>query len=479
MSQAIVTAALNVGRVHPAGWPFVGNMFLALTWKCAGLSALWAAAGVAMLTTQPGRARRTVAGASTAILVIIVALEAFQSYHAHMAISSAIVIGVLLLVVMVVPGSVFYERRWVFGSRVDRALWLYLIGELVVVAVLSRQSTGAWYNYALQGVVFAAVLAARALSRAFTVAPRARQLVPAALAAVAVPLFAFTDAKEIVAKRRFERESITGLLAQIGRKPTEIFFVDRPGDNRLYGRTDLVYDPWLYPVFETIGLAEPRSVWLATRPVDGSGPGRRRYHRPPIELTGYLAASSSWAIDPSTGWVLYSHGSGSSGLGTHCFAWRFRHFSFRLGKTRGESSKKWRRTAENGAFSSAQSAISQCTEPDCTRLQQARLPDLTFTACGRLARRLTRQIGSGAPFYGFRGTKVPSLARRVGDDCAILSRALGRPAHSTQCPRSRVGLLTIALILSRPRWRSLVLWHSAWTQQQVGTRGRGGERLRL
>ncbi|HEX3448024.1 MAG TPA: hypothetical protein VHS97_07200, partial [Isosphaeraceae bacterium] len=24
----------------------------------------------------------------------------------------------------------------------------------------------------------------------------------------------------------------------------------------------MVYDPWLYPVFESIGLAEPRSIWL-------------------------------------------------------------------------------------------------------------------------------------------------------------------------------------------------------------------------
>jgi hypothetical protein len=264
MSRAVVTAAVNVGRVHPAGWSFAVSMFGALTWKCAGLYALWGAAGVAVLANHPGRGRRAVAGAGTAIVAMIVTLEVFQTYYAHMAISIGIVIGVLLLVVLVLPGSGFHERRWLFGSPVDRALWLYLIGELAIVAVLSGQSTGAWYNYALQAVVFAAVLTARALSRAFAVASRSRQLVPAALAAMSVPLFAFTDANEVVAERHFERESVTRLLAQIGRKPTEIFFVDRPGDNRLHGRLDLVYDPWLYPVFETIGLAEPRSVWLAS-----------------------------------------------------------------------------------------------------------------------------------------------------------------------------------------------------------------------
>jgi len=40
------------------------------------------------------------------------------------------------------------------------------------------------------------------------------------------------------------------------------FFASRPGLNRLDGRIELVYDDWLYPVFESIGLAAPRSVWL-------------------------------------------------------------------------------------------------------------------------------------------------------------------------------------------------------------------------
>jgi hypothetical protein len=38
--------------------------------------------------------------------------------------------------------------------------------------------------------------------------------------------------------------------------------VGRPGENRLHGRIELVYDDWLYPVFESIHRAEPRSVWL-------------------------------------------------------------------------------------------------------------------------------------------------------------------------------------------------------------------------
>ena len=32
--------------------------------------------------------------------------------------------------------------------------------------------------------------------------------------------------------------------------------------NRLCGQIDLVFDEWLYPVFESIHQAEPRSIWL-------------------------------------------------------------------------------------------------------------------------------------------------------------------------------------------------------------------------
>jgi hypothetical protein len=96
-------------------------------------------------------------------------------------------------------------------------------------------------------------------------------LFPTALAVMAVPIFAFTDVKERLSKRQVERSGLVRVVKLLRRPPTEIFFVDRPGANRLYGRIDLVYDPWLYPVFESIGLAEPRSIWLertlATGPV--------------------------------------------------------------------------------------------------------------------------------------------------------------------------------------------------------------------
>jgi hypothetical protein len=55
---------------------------------------------------------------------------------------------------------------------------------------------------------------------------------------------------------------VARIVDKLNRPSPELFFVDRPGDNRVHGRLDLVYDNWLYPVFESMGLAEPRSIWL-------------------------------------------------------------------------------------------------------------------------------------------------------------------------------------------------------------------------
>ncbi len=143
MSQALIRAAGNVVRVHRADWPFVRNIFLALTWKCAGLISLGAAAGIALLLTRPSPWRRLVAGLGAVLVTLAAALEGLQLYSASMAASVSIVIVVLALLALVVPACAICERRAFFGSRVDAALGLYLLGELALMAVLCRQSTGA------------------------------------------------------------------------------------------------------------------------------------------------------------------------------------------------------------------------------------------------------------------------------------------------------------------------------------------------
>jgi hypothetical protein len=158
------------------------------------------------------------------------------------------------------------------AGRVDVAYGLYFAGELGLTAYLFRLSTGAWYNYAVQAIVFGSVIAARALARALDRPLATRAVLGISLAAVAVPAFALTDVKEILARRLVEGSLIQKLLERTGARRDTVFFVDRPGFNRVHGRADLVYDPWLYPVFESIKLAEPRSEWLG-RALEG-GPVR-------------------------------------------------------------------------------------------------------------------------------------------------------------------------------------------------------------
>ena len=86
---------------------------------------------------------------------------------------------------------------------------------------------------------------------------------PIALAAVVVLIGVSGDAVTTFDRRRFEQAALDHVFERLGRPPTNrFFFVARPGHNRVYGRLDLVYDDWLYPVFESIHQAEPRSSWL-------------------------------------------------------------------------------------------------------------------------------------------------------------------------------------------------------------------------
>jgi hypothetical protein len=170
---------------------------------------------------------------------------------------------VLTTLWMIAACGVTERRSLLETGRIDGVLWGLVAGELFIFVILCRLSEGAWYNYAIQAVVFGCVLVARALARSFESTNSPRRLLPATLAVLAVPAFAFTDVKEVVNKRWADRAQLAWLAESVGHPPSELFFLDRPGDNRVHGRTELVYDFWLYPVFESVGLAEPRSIWLA------------------------------------------------------------------------------------------------------------------------------------------------------------------------------------------------------------------------
>jgi hypothetical protein len=261
MSRSILVAAGSVRTVHPSDWYTARDLLLVLVSKSVGLILLTAAAGLVMISARPRAARLALVIASTAVVAAVAALAILQLFMLRQWISVLLLLGLLLVIAVIIPACVLLEKS-LLGGWLDAALWAFFAGELALTTVVWRLNSGGWFNYALEALVIAGVLTARALSRAFDGAASWRPLLPAALAALAVPAFAFTDLTQVLGKREADTVALARLLALVRRPSTEIFFVDRPGANRLHGRIDLVYDPWLYPVFESIGLAEPRSIWL-------------------------------------------------------------------------------------------------------------------------------------------------------------------------------------------------------------------------
>jgi hypothetical protein len=262
MSQSVFFAAARLPRIHPADWFFAGNILLALVWKSVGPILLLAAAGSAMVLARPGAGRRLLAAGATGLIGAIALLVVAQLFYLDMRISTLIVAGSLVAIGSLLPACALAGGPLATDRLMALLSW-YCALELAWTAVLCRLSTGAWYNYAIEGVIFACVLAARWLARALRDASSPHALLTMAIAALAVPAFALTDAKEIIAKRQADRAALARLFQKTELPPTATFFVDRPGENRVHGRPELVYDPWLYPVFESLGLAEPRSRWLA------------------------------------------------------------------------------------------------------------------------------------------------------------------------------------------------------------------------
>jgi hypothetical protein len=308
MSRAML-AAKRAAVIHPSTWQNAGAFMLVLGWKCVGLIVVSAAAALAAVSRRDGLWRRVLTTTGAALIGLVAALTIAQVFAVTPWISQLIVLGLVVTTVCFAPkGAVALRRAW-RGGEIDPALGVFLASELLLTAYLVERSTGAWYNYAVQAVVFASVLAARALARGIgeTLPARptparaavwnamvraleealpeargtkehgtalkalaraldrplpARAILAVVLAVLAVPAFALTDVKETIARRQAESVLIRRLFERTDAKPDAVFFADRPGLNRVHGRVDLVYDPWLYPVFESMGLAEPRSEWL-------------------------------------------------------------------------------------------------------------------------------------------------------------------------------------------------------------------------
>ncbi len=274
MSQAVLVAAANVGRIHPADWVHVRIVAVASLGRTIGLIALLTAAHLAVTGSRLGLGRRVFAMGGAVLVGLLVGLWTLQlalivkasvAEPSHQLVDLIPTVGSLNLVlgfvmtILILPACALFEWRSYPGERLGSALVAYVAAELFLMTALWRFSAGAWANYAIEAVVLASVLTGRAVARACDEA-RSRRLV--VLAASAVLVGAILHIQEVEAPRYLDRLELTEVFDRIKRAPSEFFFVDRPEQNRADGRLELVYDDWLYPVFESMGQAEPRSNWL-------------------------------------------------------------------------------------------------------------------------------------------------------------------------------------------------------------------------
>jgi hypothetical protein len=156
------------------------------------------------------------------------------------------------------------------ARAIGAVLWVGLAAEVALMIFLFRSSTGAGHNYAIPGTVFASALASRGLSRAMDFEVSSPAAFPALLASLVVLVSCVSG----VEQAREEDRGMQGLARSLeGCLPGprfSYFFAGRPGLNWTDGRLDLVYDDWLYPVFESLGLAENHSRWLRRELASGT-----------------------------------------------------------------------------------------------------------------------------------------------------------------------------------------------------------------
>ena len=268
MFEPVFIVAGSLGRLRPADWARVVGLLGEVVIGSVGITVLLTAAGLGVVGARPGKARGAVAAAGALLLIATLAVYVVGGRERWY--DAARVFGCEGALLTVFIGCALIEPKGVLGNPIDAALWAYWSGEFALTVSLFRASTGAWTNYALPAVLLGCVLTARSLARAFERARSPLPLMPAALASLAVFYLAWVDVSNSRHRRENDHATLEAVLGRIGRDPHEIFFVGRPGLNRVHGRTDLVYDEWLYPVFESVNLADRRSSWLRKTLESGS-----------------------------------------------------------------------------------------------------------------------------------------------------------------------------------------------------------------
>ncbi len=267
--DAAFVAAANVGRVHPGSWDRAFIVSIAIGNRSAGLIALLAAAAFTAAGSRPGVIRRLSAAVGIVAIGAVLGALVVQNLSQDPMASVVTCFLVVLTAVLALPAATLCVRNSAPAIGIDAALWVYLVVELVLTMLLARASTGSWLNYAIPATVLATALAARGLVRALHTRTPSWVALPAAVASLAVLASSIYGIREVQQRDRYERDIVEQFYEQLKRPRSSYFFTDRPGINRVNGRLELVYDDWLYPVFESLHLAEPRSHWLGTAIVSG------------------------------------------------------------------------------------------------------------------------------------------------------------------------------------------------------------------
>jgi hypothetical protein len=260
--ESAFVAAANVSRVHPGGLGHVQVLLIAVTSRAVGPIALLTAAGLIMVGAWSGIGRRIILAGGLALLGLTMTAQILLAILHRPEFGAAIAVGGMLLIGVVFPLCALLGEAGLRGGRLDMALWAYTVAELVVAIIFFDLSTGAWLNYAIQFVVFLAILAARAVSRIGVAGRLSWKCWPVALAGLSVLVATYGRLADSEMESGIERAAMDRIFEHLKLPPSAFFFIDRPGLNRVNGRLNLVYDDWLYPVFESLHLAESRSSWL-------------------------------------------------------------------------------------------------------------------------------------------------------------------------------------------------------------------------
>jgi hypothetical protein len=259
--DAAFVAAAHVGRVHPGDWDKVLILVFGITNLSAGPVCLLAAAAF----ISAGRRSWILRGAADivgtlVIGIVLVALAVHIRYGSSQT-GSATFLATSLVAVAALPAAL--SARVPAAARgIDAILWACLAGEAALIVLLCRISAGAWVNYGIPATVLAAALIGRILSRILAVRVSPVWGLPLVLAPVVLLASSLQGVLEAGRHLYVDRLIGRAIEGQVHRPRASFFFASRPGLNRINGRLELVYDDWLYPVFESIGQAEPRSRWL-------------------------------------------------------------------------------------------------------------------------------------------------------------------------------------------------------------------------